>query len=138
MHSPQESSHDGQGSSGGSGAPQAADQSGGPSGGGWNQGGQGGQAGYGGQGQGGGQGGAIRVTQPLAQMHQPSQADYLDRTQLLPSSSHLTQMPASAPVRQQPDFNNMYQQNPAAGGQQQFMAPEPSAANEMGGNWSSW
>ena len=91
-----------------------------------------------GQGQGGGQGGAIRVTQPLAQMHQPSQADYLDRTQLLPSSSHLTQMPASAPVRQQPDFNNMYQQNPAAGGPQQFMAPEPSAANEMGGNWSSW
>ena len=87
--------------------------------------------------QGGGGGGAgVRVTQPLAQMHQPSQADYLDRTQLLPSSPHLTQMPASAPVRQQPDFNNMYQQNPTA--MPGAWAPEPAAANEMGGNWSSW
>jgi hypothetical protein len=77
----------------------------------------------------GGSGGQVRVTQPLAQMHQPSQADYLDRTQLLPSSSHLTQMPAAQPVRQQPDYNMVGQQ---------FMAPEPSAANEMGGSWSSW
>lgn len=76
-----------------------------------------------------GGGGQVRVTQPLAQMHQPSQADYLDRTQLLPSSSQLTQMPVAQPVRQQPDLNMLGQQ---------FMAPEPSAANEMGGNWSSW
>jgi hypothetical protein len=67
--------------------------------------------------------------QSRASSHAPSQADYLDRTQLLPSSSHLTQMPAAAPVRQQPDYNMVGQQ---------FMAPEPSAANEMGGSWSSW
>ncbi len=54
--SPQESPHDGQGFSGESGAPQGADQSAGPAGGGWNQGGQGqgGQGNYGGPGQGGG------------------------------------------------------------------------------------
>jgi len=53
------SSNDGHGSSVDSGAPQTSDQSGGQSGGGWNQGGQGGggaQAGYGGQGGGGGRG----------------------------------------------------------------------------------
>jgi len=54
--SPQESSQDGHGSSAEAGAPQGADQSAGPAGGGWNQGGQGqgGQGNYGGQGQGGG------------------------------------------------------------------------------------
>ena len=54
--SPQESSHDGHGSSAESGPPQGADQSAGPAGGGWNQGGQGqgGQGNYGGPGQGGG------------------------------------------------------------------------------------
>ncbi len=56
--SPQQSYHDGQGTSSDSGAPQNVDQSAGPSGGGWNQGGQGqgGQGGYSGQGQGGGGG----------------------------------------------------------------------------------
>jgi len=72
----------------------------------------------------------IRITQPLAgqqsqpQYHQPSQADYLDKTQLLPSNTQLTAMPQ----QNKPDFNQMYQQNrePALGMQDMS---EPVAAN---------
>lgn len=71
----------------------------------------------------------VRISQPLAGQHQPSQADYLDRSQLLPSNPQLSAMPShiQQPVQQQQqqqDFS-MYQQ------------PEPMAANE-GGGWSSW
>jgi hypothetical protein len=93
-----------------------------------------------GQQQGGGQS-MLRVTQPFAGQHQVSQADYLDRNQILPSNPQLTAMPQ----QQQPrtDFNGMYQNNPTPmpgamtpGG---MMAMEPMAANEMGGGgWSSW
>ena len=80
-----------------------------------------------GQGQGQGQGQTVvRVTQPLGGggMHQPSQADYLDRTQLLPSNPQLSAMPTQ---QQQPipDMNSMYQQP----------YNEPVAAND--GNWGS-
>ena len=78
----------------------------------------------------------VRISQPLAGQHQPSQADYLDRSQLLPSNPQLSSMPpsyAQQPQQQQqqqqasPDFNAMYQQN------------EPMAANEGGGGgWGSW
>jgi len=79
------------------------------------------------QGQGQGQGQTVvRVTQPLGGggMHQPSQADYLDRTQLLPSNPQLSAMPTQ---QQQPipDMNSMYQQP----------YNEPVAAND--GNWGS-
>jgi hypothetical protein len=93
-----------------------------------------------GQQQGGGQS-MLRVTQPFAGQHQVSQADYLDRNQILPSNPQLTAMPQ----QQQPrtDFNGMYQNNPTPmpgamtpGG---MMAMEPMASNEMGGGgWSSW
>ena len=71
----------------------------------------------------------VRISQPLAGQHQPSQADYLDRSQLLPSNPQLSAMPShlQQPVQQQhqqQDYS-MYQQ------------PEPAAANE-GGGWSSW
>lgn len=70
----------------------------------------------------------VRVTQPLsgAGQHQPSQADHLDRSQLLPGNSQLTAMPNIAPQQQQaaapqqgatqqsPDFNAMYQEPMAA------------------------
>jgi hypothetical protein len=94
-----------------------------------------GQQGQQGQGQ-----NTVRVTQPFAGQHQPSQADYLDRNQLLPSNPQLTAMPQ----QQQPntDFNSMYQNNPTP--MPGAMHPgggimEPMAANEMGGGgWSSW
>ena len=67
----------------------------------------------------------VRVSQPMAGgQHQPSQADYLDRTQLLPSNPQLSAMPTQ---QQQPipDMNSMYQQP----------YNEPVAAND--GNWGS-
>ena len=81
----------------------------------------------------------VRVSQPLAgqgqaPIHQPSQSDYLDRSQLLPSNPMLSSMPTKFPAQQlqqqQPagqDFNAGYQQS-----------PEPMAANEGGGWGSSW
>ena len=67
----------------------------------------------------------VRVSQPLAGQHQPSQADYLDRNQLLPSNPQMSAMPPgfAQPQQQQQglqDFNSMYQQN------------EPMAANDGG------
>ena len=81
------------------------------------------------QGQGQGQGqNVIRVTQPLGGggMHQPSQADSLDRSQLLPSNPQLSAMPTQhqQPV---PDMNSVYQQQ----------YNEPVAAND-GGWGSAW
>ena len=81
----------------------------------------------------------VRISQPLAgqgqgqmPIHQPSQADYLDRSQLLPSNPMMSSMPTKFPaqnLQQQPvqDMNNMYMQS-----------PEPMAANEGGGWGSSW
>ena len=80
----------------------------------------------------------VRVSQPLAgqgqvPIHQPSQSDYLDRNQLLPSNPMMSSMPTKFPAQQlqqqQPaqDMNNMYMQS-----------PEPMAANEGGGWGSSW
>jgi hypothetical protein len=76
----------------------------------------------------------VRISQPLAGQHQPSQADYLDRSQLLPANPQLSSLPPSyaqpqqQQQQQQPsqDFNAMYQQN------------EPMAANESGSGWGSW
>jgi hypothetical protein len=81
----------------------------------------------------------VRVTQPLAGGHMPSQADHLDRNQLLPSNLNLTAMPTqmAAPKQQQPDYNSMYQQGGGGGAPQMSgfggMSNEPMAANEMGG-----
>jgi len=84
-----------------------------------------------GQGQGQGQN-VVRVTQPLGGggIHQPSQADYLDRSQLLPSNPQMSAMPAVATQQQPvvPDMNSMYQQP----------YNEPVAANDGGGWGSAW
>jgi hypothetical protein len=75
----------------------------------------------------------VRVSQPLAGQHQPSQADYLDRNQLLPSNPALSSMPTKFPPQQ------LQQQQPAAVAQEFCaMSNEPMAANEGGGGWGSW
>ena len=102
------------------------------------------------QGQGQGQG-TVRVSQPIAgQQHQPSQADYLDTNQLLPSNRQLTSMPApqmqtggQVAPQQSPDFNQMYQNNatPMPGAATPGDTMEPMAANEAFGGMfggSSW
>jgi hypothetical protein len=74
----------------------------------------------------------VRVSQPLAgQIHQPSQADYLDRSQLLPSNPQLSSMPTKFPPQQ------LQQQQPQQG-DMMYASPEPMAANDGGGWGSSW
>lgn len=76
----------------------------------------------------------VRVSQPMAGgQHQPSQADYLDRNQLLPSNPMLSSMPTKFPPQQ------LQQQQPAPSQQDYFpMSNEPMAANEGSGGWGSW
>jgi hypothetical protein len=80
----------------------------------------------------GGQQNVVRVSQPLAGQHQPSQADYLDRNQLLPSNPMLSSMPTKFPPQQ------LQQQQPTQGQDFYPMSNEPMAANEGGGGWGSW
>jgi hypothetical protein len=77
----------------------------------------------------------VRVSQPLAgqvPVHQPSQADYLDRNQLLPSNPQLSSMPTKFPAQQ------LQQPQPSMQDFNAYQAPEPMAANEGGGWGSSW
>jgi len=81
----------------------------------------------------------VRVSQPMGNMvtqqHQPSQADYLDRSQLLPSNPMLSSMPTKFPPEQ------LQQQQPGQdNGMQQMMqmSNEPIAANDGGGWGSIW
>jgi len=82
----------------------------------------------------------VRVSQPLSQMpqqNQPSQADYLDRSQLLPSNPSMTAMPP----QQSPDFNQMYQNQPTHLINPEFPPQhtmEPMAANEGFGGYTKW
>ena len=70
----------------------------------------------------------VKRTQPLANkqpiIHQPSQADYLDHSQILPSNPLLTAMPQQQQQQQQP-----------AG---QPIMNEPMAANDSMGGFASW
>ena len=70
----------------------------------------------------------VKVSQPLANRpavsHQPSQADYLDQSQLLPSNPQLTAMPQQQ-QSQQPQ-------------QPQQIFNEPMAANDSMGGFASW
>ena len=77
-------------------------------------------------------GGKVKVTQPLAGQHQPSQADFMDHSQLLPSNPQLTAMP-QVPAQHQPgkNFDQMYQQNAGVTVDPQMI--EPMAANEAVG-----
>jgi hypothetical protein len=82
--------------------------------------------------QGGGQN-VIRVSQPMAGQHQPSQADYLDRSQLLPSNPMMSSMPTKFPPQQ------LQQQQPAQSQEYYQMSNEPMAANDGGGGgWGTW
>jgi len=91
------------------------------------------------QGQGQGQG-VVRVSQPFAgqpqQQNQPSQADYLDRNQLLPSNPSMSAMPPQQQQQQQQpntNFNNMYLSQPTP-----LVNPDPVAANDGYGAFSAW
>ena len=83
----------------------------------------------------------VRTSQPLAGQHQPSQADYQDHSQILPSNPQLTAMPQMNQAPQQlspqqsPDFNQMYQNQvtPLQDAQTPSMSQEPMAANESFG-----
>ena len=75
----------------------------------------------------------VRVSQPMAGQHQPSQADYLDRNQLLPSNPMLSSMPTKFPPQQ------LQQQQPTQTPDYFPMSNEPLAANDGGGGgWGSW
>lgn len=88
----------------------------------------------------------VKVSQPLAGRHAPSQADSLDTMQLLPNNPGITmQVPNTTNIQpqQSPDFNLMYQNQvtpmpgaAAPGGMEYF---EPMAANgALGGAFSAW
>lgn len=79
----------------------------------------------------------VKVSQPIAGQHQPSQSDTLDTSQLLPSNRGLTSIPQQN--SNTTDFNDMYQntsnplQNADTPGQN-----EPMAANDGGSMFGSW
>jgi hypothetical protein len=79
----------------------------------------------------------VKVSQPIAGQHQPSQSDTLDTSQLLPSNRGLTSIPQQN--TNNTDFNDMYQntsnplQNADTPGQN-----EPIAANDGGSMFGSW
>ena len=79
----------------------------------------------------------VKVSQPIAGQHQPSQSDTLDTSQLLPSNRGLTSIPQQN--ANNTDFNGMYQntlnplQNADTPGQN-----EPLAANDGGSMFGSW
>jgi hypothetical protein len=91
-------------------------------------------------------GGAVRVTQPLAGTHQPSQADTFTTQSILPSDRGLTAMPpvggAQMQPQQSPDFNDMYYNNPTpmpgAATPGMDMMGGPLAANEALGGFAKW
>ncbi len=77
----------------------------------------------------------VKVSQPIAGQHQPSQADTLDTSQLLPANRGLT----SIPQQNNPDFNDMYQNtvNPLQGAASPEQI-EPMAANDGGSMFGNW
>ena len=90
---------------------------------------------------------AVKVTQPLAGQHQPSQADTFATQQIVPGDRSLTSLPGGQMAPQQsPNFNDMYYNNPTPmpGAQspgmqdQAFVQSGPMAANEALGGFSAW
>lgn len=81
----------------------------------------------------------IKVKQPIANQHQPSQADHLDATSILPSDRSLTTMPQQQQQQQSVNFNNMYADTQTPLEQANVPTMEPMAANDMGGGgFSNW
>ena len=84
----------------------------------------------------------VRVSQPLAGQHNPSQSDMLDMSQLLPHNTGTsTQMPNAVRMQpqQSPDFNTMHasQTTHMPGAAMPGMS-DPIAANDFGGGFSNW
>ena len=85
-----------------------------------------------------------RVSQPISEQHQPSQADFLDENQLLPSNRNLTSITSTQQQQQEqqqmesPDFNQMYQNtvNPLQNAASPVQGP--IAANEGGNAFGAW
>ena len=76
-------------------------------------------------------------TQPI--QHQPSQADHLDTSQILPQNRQLTSMPQTQSAMDQRDFNEMYQNTTTPLQNTEFPANDPLAANEGGvSGFSGW
>tara|TARA_Y100000768_G_scaffold388232_1_gene382917 strand:+ start:1516 stop:2211 length:696 start_codon:yes stop_codon:yes gene_type:complete len=77
------------------------------------------------------------VTQPIINQHQPSQSDYLDNTNILPSNRNLTTMPQQQST--EVNFNNMYTDTQTPLENASMPSMEPMAANMGGGGgFSSW
>lgn len=70
--------------------------------------------------------------------HQPSQADHLDTSQILPQNRQLTSMPQTQSAMDQRDFNGMYQDTTTPLQNTDFPSNEPIAANEGFGGFSGW
>ena len=71
--------------------------------------------------------------------HQPSQADHLDTSQILPQNRQLTSMPQTQSAMDQRDFNSMYQDTANPLQNAEFPANEPMPANDGGfGGFSGW
>lgn len=71
--------------------------------------------------------------------HQPSQADHLDTSQILPQNRELTSMPQTQNAMDQRDFNNMYQNTTTPLQNTDFPTNEILAANDgTVGNFSGW
>lgn len=85
----------------------------------------------------------MQISPPIANVHQPSQADYLDHKQILPSNQQLTSIPqpqaTQVALQQGPDFNQMYQNQvtPLVNAQNPGIM-EPMAANDGMGGFSMW
>ncbi len=79
----------------------------------------------------------VKVSQPIAGQHQPSQADTIDTSQLLPSNRGLTSIPQQN--INNTDFNDMYQNttNPLQNANTPALN-EPIAANDGGSMFGSW
>lgn len=81
----------------------------------------------------------VRVKQPIANQHQPSQADHLSATNILPNDRSLTTMPQQQPQQDNVNFNNMYADTQTPLENASVPTMEPMAANDMGGGgFSSW
>lgn len=89
---------------------------------------------------------SIKISQPLAGRHSPSQADSLDTMQLLPNKPGVTrQVPiTNTQPQQSPDFNHMYQEQitpmPGSATPGAMETFEPIAANDSigSGSFSNW
>jgi hypothetical protein len=79
----------------------------------------------------------VRVKQPIANQHHPSQADNLDTNNILPNDRSLTTMPQQQPQDESMNFNNMYDSVQTTLENANIHATGPVPANDMGG-FSSW